>query len=648
MLQPGLKPDEWHAILTAMNHSLAHRGPDDAGLWYDAAAGVGLAHRRLSIVDLSPLGHQPMASSSGRYHLSYNGEVYNFAALRHELQQQGHHFRGTSDTEVILAAIEAWGITAAVRCCVGMFAFAVWDSTERVLHLVRDRLGIKPLYYGIAGGAFIFSSELKVLRTHPQVPCVVDRNALTLLLRHSYIPAPYAIYQGIAKLPPGTILSLRGDEYSNGSGSLPDPLPYWSARAAAEHGIQHPFCGTAEEAREHLDSLLRDAVGMRMVADVPLGAFLSGGVDSSTVVALMQAQSERPVRTFSIGFHEANYNEATYARAVAHHLGSDHTELYVSPEEAMAVIPRLPTLYDEPFADSSQIPTFLVAELARRHVTVSLSGDGGDEVFGGYNRYTAVGDLWRKVGWMSSPQRYAVARMLTAPSPERLTRTLGWLTPLLHRYGQFSSVGDRLQQAADALSVNSPERLYYQVISHWQAPATLVPGAYEPPTRLTTRNQWAALPHLSQQMMYLDSVTYLPDDILVKVDRASMGVSLEARVPLLDHRVVEFAWQLPLSMKLHQEGSKWLLRQVLYRYVPRNLIERPKTGFGMPIGAWLRGPMRDWAEALLDESRLRHEGFFDPVPIRQRWAAHLAGQRNWNISLWNVLMFQAWHEHWGA
>jgi asparagine synthase (glutamine-hydrolysing) len=642
ILQPGLSVDEGHALVQTMTERLAHRGPDDAGVWYDDATGVGLGHRRLSIVDLSPLGHQPMVSASGRYHLTYNGDVYNFATLRQVLEPCGHRFRGTSDTEVILAAIEEWGLVAAVQRFVGMFAMAVWDSHTRTLHLVRDRMGIKPLFYGWAGAALVFGSELKALMAHPACARTIDRNALALLLRYNYIPAPSTIYQDIWKLPPGTILSI--DERHRHT--LPSPQPYWSVRDAVEQGQHDPFRGSAEEARDHLDALLRDAVACRMVADVPLGAFLSGGVDSSLVVALMQAQSSRPVRTFSIGFHEAAYNEAPYARAVAEHLGTDHTEMYVTPEEALAVIPRLPMLYDEPFSDSSQVPTFLLAALTRQHVTVSLSGDGGDELFGGYERYRVAQSLWQATGWLPTMGRYSLGRVMAVLPHQRLNTTLRWLAPMLPGSKQSGSVGDKLQRAAGILQTADRESLYRDLLSHWRTPTALVPGSRALPTLLTEREAWPALPDLNEWMMYIDMVTYLPDDILVKVDRATMGVNLEARVPLLDHRVVEFAWRLPLAMKLHEQRTKWLLRQVLYQYVPSALIERPKTGFGIPIDSWLRGPLRDWAEALLDESRLRKEGFFDPAPVRQKWHEHVAGVADRHYPLWDVLMFQAWQEQW--
>jgi asparagine synthase (glutamine-hydrolysing) len=624
-----------------MADTIVHRGPDDSGEWADPQVGLALGFRRLAIVDLSPEGHQPMASAGGRYVIAFNGEVYNFRELRRELEEIGQApaFRGHSDTEVMLAAIEAWGLERAVKKFVGMFAFALWDRKERTLHLVRDRLGIKPMYYGWIGGTFLFGSELKTIRAHPGVDLELNRDAVTLYLRYNYVPAPHSIYEGIYKLPPGSYLTLPCGERG-----LPEPTRYWSALEAAERGVRSPFTGTEEEAVEQLDALLRESVRLRMVADVPLGAFLSGGVDSSTVVGVMQALSDRPVRTFTIGFHEEGYNEAEHAKAVARHLGTEHTELYVTPEEAMAVIPKLPLLYDEPFSDSSQIPTYLVSELARRHVTVSLSGDGGDELFAGYNRYFWWEGIWKRIGKYPPAMRQMIARGITAASPRAWDRTLQAGGPLVPRKLKQPLFGDKLHKLAGIIPSESPEALYSGLLSHWKRPDEMVLGSREPATLLTDPSSWPPLGNFISTMQYLDTVSYLPDDILVKVDRASMGVSLEARVPLLDHRVVEFAWRIPLSMKVQNGEGKALLRKVLYRYVPKEIIERPKMGFGVPIDRWLREDLRDWAEALLDERRLREEGIFDPGPIRRKWSEHLAGHRNWHNHLWLVLMFQAWWE----
>ena len=630
-------------LVGRMADTLSHRGPDDAGAWVDAPVGLALGFRRLSIVDLSPEGHQPMHSESGRYVIAFNGEVYNFGALREELEPLGHHFRGRSDTEVMLAAIEEWGLEKAVGRFVGMFAFALWDHQQRRLSLVRDRIGIKPLYYGWMGQTFLCGSELKALRAHPDFRPEVDRGSLALFMRHGYVPAPYSIYKGIHQLPPGSILTLDSTIAQGAS-----PVAYWSAREVAEQGVANVFTGSECEAVEQLDSLLRDAVKLRMVADVPLGAFLSGGIDSSIVVALMQAQSRQPVKTFTIGFEEAGYNEATHARAVSEHLKTDHTELYITSAQAQAVIPRLPEIYDEPFADPSQIPTFLVSQLTRNHVTVSLSGDGGDELFAGYNNYFNANAIWRKIGWMPPPVRRGLSRALRALRPQTYDRWGGWLSRYTGRFGSVGSAGDKLHKLAEVIAVQNQEALYHKLVSHWKTPSDVVRDGLEPPSVFTDRTRWASLPDFTRRMMYFDTTAYLPDDILTKVDRASMAVSLEARVPLLDHRVVEFAWRVPLSMKIRAGQGKWLLRQLLYQYVPQSLIERPKMGFGVPLEDWLRGPLREWAEHLLEERRLRDEGFFNPGPIRVMWQEHLSGQRNWQGPLWNVLMFQAWLERWGA
>lgn len=631
---------ELRDTVLGMANTLCHRGPDDFGAWVDAASGIALGHRRLSILDLSPLGHQPMHSASGRYALSFNGEIYNFRGLRNELEDLGHTFRGHSDTEVMLACFSQWSVHQAVKRFTGMFAFALWDREERLLHLARDRFGEKPLYYGWMGRTFVFASELKAVRAHPDFEAGIDRDVLALYFRHGYIPAPYSIYRGVSKVLPGTVLTMAPEP-----GASPNVIPYWCVRAVAEHGSANPFTGNETEAVAHLDELLRDAVKLQMEADVPLGAFLSGGVDSSTIVALMQAQRTQPVRTFSIGFHEAAYNEAPYAKAVATHLGTAHTELYVTPEEAMAVIPRLPKLYDEPFADPSQIPTFLVSQLARGDVTVSLSGDAGDELFAGYTNYFWGLRIWKQSGWMPRSLRTLSAGGLTMLSSASSKSLFRMIEPVLPKHLRQRNIGVKLKTIAGLLSADCGESLYRAILTHWDAPSSLVIGASEPPTPLTDRTQWGNFPDLLRCMMYTDARMYLPDDILVKVDRAGMGVSLETRVPLLDHRVVEFAWQLPDSMKIRGGRGKWILRQVLSRYLPSALIDRPKMGFGVPIGAWLRGPLKDWGEALLDEKRLKDQGFLSPDPIRDKWDEHLSGTMDWETPLWNVLMFQAWLEH---
>ena len=636
--------DTYTATVLAMARTLIHRGPDDGGTWCDPDARIALGHRRLSIIDLSPLGHQPMASHCGRYVIAFNGEIYNFPDLRRELGDD-LPWRGHSDTEVLLAAIARWGLVETLERCNGMFAFALWDRAERCLYLARDRFGEKPLYYGWMEGVFLFGSELKALRAHPHWRGEVDRNTLALYLRHNYVPTPHSIYHGIRKLPPGCTFSLSAETRP---GALPGPEPYWSARQQATAALADPFPGNPRQAADALEALLSDAVRLRLVSDVPLGAFLSGGVDSSAVVALMQRLSDRPVRTFSIGFREQGYDEAAHARAVANHLGTDHTELYLAPEEAMAVIPRLPELYDEPFADSSQIPTFLVAELARREVTVSLSGDGGDELFGGYNRYFWGRNLWCGIGPVPEPARSALARVITRVSPQRWDQLCAVAQAVLPRSLRQPRAGQKLHKIAGLLSAPSPRALYRDLVSHWRDPAEVVLGGSEPQGLLDDLGYWETAGGFTQGMMLLDAVTYLPDDILVKVDRASMGVSLESRVPLLDHRLFALAWRLPLDLKIRGNQGKTVLREVLDRHVPRRLIERPKMGFGIPIAEWLRGALRPWAERLLDGERLQSEGFLNPGPIRALWEEHLSRQRDGSYLLWDILMFQSWLEHWGA
>jgi asparagine synthase (glutamine-hydrolysing) len=630
--------DAAEGVLRLMACAVRHRGPDDAGSWWDDATDLGLAHRRLSIMDLSAEGHQPMRSASGRYVIAYNGEVYNFRELRDRLVGEGAapEFRGHSDTEVMLAAIEAWGLAAAVKRMVGMFAFALWDREQRTLHLVRDRIGIKPLYYGWCGPAFLFGSELKALRAHPAFDTGIDRGALALLIRHNYIPAPSTIYEGIRKLEPGTILTVRAPERWS------EQTVYWSAREMAESGVADPLVGGDADLLDELHDLLAQAVQLRMIADVPLGAFLSGGIDSSTVVALMQAQSTDRVRTFSIGFADDRFDEAAHARSVAAHLGTDHTELYVTPADALAVIPRLPEMYDEPFADSSQIPTFLVSCLARQHVTVSLSGDGGDELFAGYNRYGWGRRLWGSLGWIPRPVRRVGGRALTMVAPDSWDRAFSTVGSVMPSRLRTRLPGNKLHKLAAVIDAESPDAMFYRLTSLWQDPGTVVRGGTEPATAINDRTRWASLQSFTERMMYVDLVSYLPDDILTKVDRASMAVGLEARVPLLDHRVVEHAWRLPLSLKLRDGRTKWALRQVLYRYVPPELIERPKMGFGIPVGDWLRGPLRDWAEDLLAEHRLQADGYLETVTVRQAWREHLSGRLDREYQLWPILMFQAW------
>ncbi|MGH8125946.1 MAG: asparagine synthase (glutamine-hydrolyzing) [Rhodanobacteraceae bacterium] len=625
--------------LRRMTRAIRHRGPDDEGFFQDCAAGIALGHRRLSVIDLSPQGHQPMVSASGRFVMIYNGEVYNHRILRRELAGLGAAFRGHSDSEVILAAIEHWGLGEALRRFIGMFAFALWDRHERSLQLVRDRLGIKPLYHGWVGKLFVFASELKALTAIPGFANAIDRDALCLLLRHGYIPAPHSIYRGLHKLPPGTLLSLTENDMAKARSScMADRTQaWWSAREAAESGIADRLQLADPEAVDALDRLLRDAVALRMEADVPFGAFLSGGIDSSLVVALMQAQSARPVQTFSIGFREKGYDEAAHAAAVAKYLDTDHHDLYFSAGDALAMVPKLPEIFDEPFSDSSQLPTLLLSQLTRRNVTVSLSGDGGDELFGGYRRYLAFRNVERGLRWMSPAFRSKAARSL-AHHAAFYESLLAGINAGLPEGVKLKRPRAKVEVLADMLQAESQGARYRLLMSHTRHPAAMVPGAAEMPIEPDD----TLLKSDIERMMYRDLVTYLPGDILTKVDRASMAVSLEARVPLLDHRVVEFAWRVPLRQKIRRGRGKWLLRQVLDRYVPRELMERPKQGFGVPVGAWLRGPLRDWAETLLDERRLREEGFFEPQSVRRLLADHLAGNAHEGFRLWDILMFQAW------
>ncbi len=637
--ETGLNGEDPERILHRMNVPICHRGPDDEGYWFDSRHGIGFAHRRLAIIDLTAEGHQPKASESGRFVIAYNGEIYNFPHLRDELRSLGHSFRGTSDTEVALAAFEEWGIADATNRFAGMFAFAAWDSRSARLSLVRDRMGEKPVYYGWFGTTLLFGSELKALRAHPAWRGTVDRTALAGFMRYSYVPGPDSIYTGIKKLPPGSIMS-----WSARDGAVTGSMhQYWSAKAAAERGLAAPFQGAATELTSRFDSLLRDVISAEMVSDVPLGAFLSGGIDSSTVVAIMQATHARPVRTFTIGFHESGYNEAEHARAVAAHLGTEHTELYVTAGEAQEVIPRLPQLFDEPFADPSQIPTFLVAALARRHVTVSLSGDGGDELFGGYNRYAIGRSLWSRMKPVPRFLRRGVASAVQAVTPATWDRIGEAARHALPRRWQAVPSGDKLHKFAHILAVDEPEAIYRSLVGHWQNADRVVLGVPRSSENVDGLLTLGGGDFVSR-MMYSDTISYLPDDILVKVDRATMGVSLESRAPFLDHRVFEFAWHVPMEFKLRDGVGKWLLRQVLYKYVPRSLVERPKMGFGVPIDTWLRGPLRDWGESLLSPDRLAREGFFDVAAIRAKWDQHQSGIRNWQYLLWDALMFQAWNE----
>ena len=623
-------------VCRAMADALTHRGPDDSGCWVEAGAGVALGHRRLSIIDVSPTGHQPMESGSGRYVMVFNGEIYNHLEIRDDLESARGvvPWRGRSDTETLLYAIETWGVAAALRRCVGMFAIAVWDRSRRCLILARDRIGEKPLYYGQFRGGLVFASELKAMRIHPAFDGDIDRSAVALLLRHCYIPEPQSIYRNVRKLPAGTTLEVTA------GGQCGEPQRYWDAQERIDAARRQRFSGSSMEAVDALERVLDESIRLQMIADVPVGAFLSGGIDSSLVVAMMQRRSTGKVRTFTIGFEDKRYDESHYARAVADHLGTKHTELTVTSAEAMEVIPELPRLYDEPFGDSSQIPTFLVSRLARSEVTVSLSGDAGDELFGGYTRYDLASRARWKLERIPGVLRQAIPKLIRRRSSEWWTQNLRVATHTLPKRWRGRDFGAKLYRFADLAGCSDWE-FYHGLVSHWNQPGIVIgaDGAESPVRRIMSRP--SDLSYL-ERMMYWDLVTYLPGDILVKVDRAAMSVGLETRVPLLDHRVVEFAWSLPIHMKFRKGLGKWILRRLLDRYVPRQLVDRPKVGFGIPISAWLRGPLRDWAEAQISDSRLRQEGILDPLVIRKRWHEHLAGTHDWGYLLWDVLMFQAW------
>lgn len=637
----GASTEELNDLVRAMTQPIRHRGPDDDGVFTVPEFGLGLGFRRLAIIDLTPAGHQPMQSESRRFTLVFNGEVFNHNALREELRALGHTFRGHSDTEVILAAFESWGIVAAVRRFIGMFAIAAWDAEEKSLTLIRDRLGIKPMFYWSGGGQFAFGSELKALVGLPGFRGVLDRGALTSYLRFLYVPAPATIYHGVFKLPPGHLLTIRHPNYP-----APAPEPYWSAITAAREGAANPFRGSDEEAVEALDQLLRDSVRLRLESDVPLGALLSGGIDSATVVSLMQEMMSQPVRTFTIGFDRPEHDEAEHARAIAKHIGTDHTELRVTGADALNVVPLLPDMFDEPLADPSQIPTYLVSALARKHVTVALSGDGGDEVFAGYNRYRHGARLSRKLAGVPSHFRTMAAGALTAIPPGTWDSVSGLATRFLPTRSRPRLVGERMHKMARLLRSEGVGGSYRTLMSFWDRPTDLVPGSSELADEL---NQvlGARVPlELEERMMLADQRGYLADDLLAKVDRASMAVSLEARVPLLDHRVIEFGWRIPLHQKIRNGEGKWILRQVLYRRVPKTLMDRPKTGFSVPIAEWLRGPLRGWAEELLQPGVLEEGGVFDARPIRDSWRSLQEGRSPNATGLWAVLLFQDWRRRW--
>ncbi|MGC5327273.1 asparagine synthase (glutamine-hydrolyzing) [Brevibacillus sp. SYSU BS000544] len=628
------------AVLKQMTDAINYRGPDGEGYWVDESLGIGLGHRRLSIIDLSSNGHQPIVSQNGRYVMIYNGEVYNHQQLARELDSLGYQRKGHSDTEIILACFEAWGIDQSIQRFVGMFAIALFDRKEATFTLIRDRMGEKPLYYGFVGENFIFASEIKAFQVFPGFKGTIDRDAIASYIRYNYVPSPQTIYQHIKKLPPGTYLQVSIIDQT-----VPEPTVYWSIHSILEKRQAGLETIDEGEAILQLEALMQQSIRQQMIADVPIGAFFSGGVDSTSIVAMMQSLHSKPIKTFTIGFTDEDYNEAIFAKRIVEHLRTDHTELYINHQELMDVIPHIAHISDEPFSATSIIPTFLVSRLARQSVTVSLSGDGGDELFGGYNRHLWGNRIWEKVNRIPKGVRHATAAGMKMVPQELWNVVYNKLSPILPLSWNVTLPGEKVTKLAAILTEDSLNSIYVNLVSNWKDGNGIVQGASKPLQSAIINDQdWVRVTNPSEKMMVMDLISYLPDHILVKVDRASMNVSLESRAPFLDHRIVEFAWSLPIEMKIREGIGKWILRQILYKYVPEKLINRPKTGFSVPIGRWLRGPLREWAEDLLDEGKLQRDGFFDPKPIRTKWAEHIQGKRDWHNDLWAVLMFQAWFE----
>ena len=620
-------------IVKHMADKITSRGPDDFGVWVAKDKGLAFAHRRLSIVDLSPAGHQPMVSSCGRFVLIYNGEIYNHLDIRELLfKEEGiSEWVGRSDTETLLMAISKWGLHNTLIKLNGMYAFALWDDHTKELYLARDRVGEKPMYYGAIDNTFLFGSQLKALTAHPSWNGNIDRNALSLFMKYGYVPAPHSIYENILKLPPAHYVVI-----SDNASQIGTPICYWDVNDALQDSITAEHLGS-ESIADNLEQLLLDSVKRRMVADVPIGAFLSGGIDSTMIVALMQSAANEPIKTFSIGFNEENYDEAKYAKQIAEHLGTDHTELYIGPQDLLAMVPRLSAIYDEPFADPSQIPTFIVSELAKNHVTVSLSGDGGDELFFGYTRYIQAQSWWGKLRLVPWPIRHLIASIIMAMA-NIFTRVLSLLpSKLIPKH-----IGDRIPKFARVIDSRNWITFYDRIISQGNHPDPLVLEATSPDFFIERYKHGLARLSNLKKMMYLDLMMYLPDAILTKLDRASMAVSLEARVPFLDHRFIEFVWNIPFGYKYKKGKGKWILRKVLNRHVPMELIDRPKMGFGVPVEDWLRGPLRDWAENLLEDRKIRDQGYFDAVLVRKMWDEHKSGKRRWHAQIWRILVFQMW------
>jgi asparagine synthase (glutamine-hydrolysing) len=634
--------DRLAALASAMAATLEHRGPDDRGVWVDPEAGLALSHQRLAVIDLGPGGAQPMTSAAGRWVLSYNGEVYNYREIRRQVEAAGAHLRGASDTEALLAAVELWGIDQAIDRCEGMFAAGLWDKRDRELHLIRDRFGEKPLYYGWVGRVFAFGSELKALSSLPGFSSELNRRAVVDYLGQNCIPAPETIWRGIRKLMPGHLLTVKDGIKP---GTVPTQRCYWSAAEAVARARANPLTVSVPEMIEQLEEMLSAAVAARMVADVPVGAFLSGGIDSSSIVALMQQHASTPVRTFTVGFADRSFDESAEAAAVAAHLGTDHTAVHVGDAEAVDVIAQLPDIWDEPFSDVSQIPTYLVSRVARQAVTVSLSGDGGDELFAGYNRHAWVDRVWGKAGGLPAGVRRAVGSAMERIPPGIIEKAAG-TTGVLPANWRIRNPSTKVVKLGRVLAASDPEGAYRALTTHWADAQAVVLGQNAGVAEVMHREPPVSESGIIEQMLWFDLVDYLPNDILVKVDRAAMAVSLETRVPFLDRRLLEFAWSLPLEAKLREGQTKWLLRRVLDRHVPPALVNRPKMGFGLPIGSWLRGPLGPWAEQLLGETRLRDQGLLDPAPIRRAWELHRAGRRDLGYELWDVLVLQSWIDRW--
>ena len=637
-LKNGIENSNPSDILLKMNAEIEHRGPNDSGIWYDRKSLVGLSHRRLSIQDLSKRGHQPMTSNSGRYVIAYNGEIYNHKSLRKKIENctiDKIKWHGTSDTETLLACIESFGVKRALKEVSGMFAFALWDCKYKSLVLARDRFGEKPLYYGLQNGALLFGSDLKSMKQHPKFQGEINRGAIALLMRYGYIPCPSSIYTNIYKLPPGSYITFQSPE------SLANIVYYWKLSNNVNDNIigEHPL--SYKDSVQKLNALIGDSVEMQMASDVPVGSLLSGGIDSTLITALAQSRSIGQIKTFTIGFDENLYNEARHAKEVAKYLDTNHTELYVTPKDAIDVIQKIPDIYTEPFADPSQIPTFLVSEMVKKHVTVSLSGDAGDEIFAGYNRYVMTDQYWKKISNMPHSLKQFISRNIENIPPDRLNKFLLHMQKMLPTKYQQVNIGEKLHKASIALRSKTPDELYCAMISRWQNPEDLVINVSRDQTLVKHPIHFND-DDIVHKMMEIDTVTYLPDDILCKVDRSSMFVGLEARSPFLDHKIVEFAWSLPLEYKIKNGMGKAILRDVLYKHVPKELVNRPKMGFGVPISSWLRGPLKEWANDLLSEDLLRSEGFFYAELVRKKWHEHQLGTHNWQYQLWTILMFQLW------